>query len=200
MVAVIVVLGLDGLAAGRQLVNNRYVQITVKGHGQCARDGCGGHYQHVRRHVALGPEAGSLSYAKAVLLIDNHKAQTAELYGILKHSVGTYQYVDAAVLESLEDFLAAFALDAARKELGMQAQTVDETADICVMLLGEYLGGGHDAGLVSVVYGNQAGHERNHCLAAAHITLKQAVHLASAAHVVTDLAYHAFLGIGQTEG
>ena len=82
----------------------------------------------------------------------------------------------------------------------MQAQTIDETADICVMLLGEYLGWSHYAGLVSVVNCNQAGHECDHRLAASYITLKQAVHLASAAHVVADLAYHAFLGIGQAEG
>ena len=151
------------------------------------------------RHVALGPESCSLRYAKAVLLVNDHKAQTAELYGVLQHGVSAYQNVHAAVLESLEDFLTALALDAARKEFGTQAQSFDESADICKMLLGKYLGRSHYAGLISVVYGYEHGHKCYHSLAAAHITLEQAVHLASAAHVVTDFTYNPFLCSGQTE-
>jgi hypothetical protein len=67
------------------------------------------------------------------------------------------------------------------------------------MLLGQYLGGSHYAGLISVVYGYEHSHKCHHRLTAAHIALQQTVHLAAAAHVVTYLADNAFLRSRQRE-
>ena len=68
------------------------------------------------------------------------------------------------------------------------------------MLLGQYLGGGHDAGLEAVVQGYEHGHQGHQRLAAAHVALQQAVHLAPRAHVGPDLVHHALLGPRQLEG
>jgi hypothetical protein len=87
------------------------------------------------RHIALAPESGTLCYAKTVLLVNDHKAQPDKLNGILQYGMGAHQNVYAAVLESLENLFTTLALDAAREQLCPQAQSVDETADICKMLL-----------------------------------------------------------------
>ena len=42
-----------GRAAGRQLVDDRDVEVAVDGQGQGARDGGGGHHEHVRRRSPL---------------------------------------------------------------------------------------------------------------------------------------------------
>jgi len=63
-------------AAGRQLVDDRGVEVGVEGHGQRARDGRGGHDQLVRRLravVALGAQRQALVHTETVLLVDHHQ-------------------------------------------------------------------------------------------------------------------------------
>ena len=88
----------------------------------------------MRRHVALAPEPCSLRHSKTVLLVNNHKAQTAELHRILQHRMGAYQYIHTTVLKTLEYGLTTLALNAAGKKFGMQAKPVNVTADVGKML------------------------------------------------------------------
>ena len=71
--------GFDRLATGRHLIDEADVQVTVRGHGQCPRNGRCGHNQHVRCRVGLGPELAALGYAKSVLFINDGEPQTLEL-------------------------------------------------------------------------------------------------------------------------
>ena len=63
----------DNLLAPRgELVDNRYIQISIKRQGQRSWDrGCG-HHQHMRM-VALLAQGVALLHAKAMLFIDDHQ-------------------------------------------------------------------------------------------------------------------------------
>ena len=47
--------GSYGLSAWRQLVYYAYIQVSINGHGEGARDRGGCHYQHMRRIGTLCP-------------------------------------------------------------------------------------------------------------------------------------------------
>ena len=67
------------------------------------------------------------------------------------------------------------------------------------MLPCQYLGGRHDAGLITVVKRDQCCHECDYRLATAHISLQQTVHLLAAAHVMAHLADDPLLGTREWE-
>src|SRR5512136_1091651 len=71
---------LDLLAARRHLVNDRKVEVAVECERECARDGRGRHYQHVRISPGLSllPKRRALLHAKAMLLVNHQKSQIAE--------------------------------------------------------------------------------------------------------------------------
>ena len=69
------------------------------------------------------------------------------------------------------------------EQLDAQPQRLDHRFQPLVVLGGQYLGGGHQAGLVAVVDGDEHAHEGDQGFAAAHVALQQPVHLAAAAHV-----------------
>ena len=66
--------GLNGLAAGGELVNNGNIQITVENQRQRPGNGRGGHDQRVGV-LALFCQRCPLGHAEAVLLVRYHKAE-----------------------------------------------------------------------------------------------------------------------------
>ena len=86
----------DGLAARGQLVDDRYVEVAVERHGQRARNGRGGHHQHMGRTPVLGPEPGALLDAEAMLLVDDHEAEVVELHAVFDQRMGADQNLHLA--------------------------------------------------------------------------------------------------------
>ena len=78
--------GLDGGSAGRQFVDNGYVEVGKKAHGEGARNGGGGHHElvHVAAFVFQGKALGD---AKAVLFVDDDKAEVLKGNVVLKQGV-----------------------------------------------------------------------------------------------------------------
>ena len=72
---------LHGLAAGGQLVDNRYIQIAVQNQGQGPRDRGGGHDQRVGMG-AFGGQGGPLGHAEAVLLVGDHQTQVRKFHSL----------------------------------------------------------------------------------------------------------------------
>ena len=68
------------------------------------------------------------------------------------------------------------------------------------MLFGKDFRRCHHARLVTVVDGDEHGHQGDKRLARTHIALQQAVHLPSASHVGTYLVHHPFLCSGEFKG
>ena len=141
-----------------------------------------------------------MSHTKAVLFVDDHQAQSLKLDGILNHGMCAHEYLYGAVDQSLKHLLALSALDDAREQLYADGHIAQELLDSLQMLLSQYLGGSHDAGLIAVVQGNEHRHQRHQRLSRTHVALQQAVHLAARAHVGPDLMHHALLGSRQFEG
>ena len=56
--------------------------------------------------------------------------------------------------------------------------------------------GRHEAGLATVVHGQEHSHEGDERLPATHVALEQAIHLPSAPHVVVDLVHDPLLRAG----
>ena len=65
-------------AAGRHLVDHGNVEIAVERERKRARNGRGGHHQHVGRMDALFDQPLALQHAEAMLLVHNHQAQLGE--------------------------------------------------------------------------------------------------------------------------
>ena len=97
--------GCDGFSPGRHLIYHGHVQVSIKSHSKCARNGCCGHNQNVRWNavVALAPEAGALVHAKAMLLVNDGKPQGLELDGIFNEGMSADKHSHASVLQPRVD-------------------------------------------------------------------------------------------------
>ncbi len=79
-------LGDDGLAPRRQLVDHAHVQIAVNRQRQRARNGRRGHHQHVRM-LALFHQLLPLLHAEAMLFVHDREPQFLELHVLFKQRV-----------------------------------------------------------------------------------------------------------------
>ena len=86
----------DRLAARRQFVDHRHVQVAVQRHRQRTRDRRSGHYQHVRRPAVFVPQPRPLLDAETVLLVDHHEPEVFELHRILDQRMGPDQNMHVA--------------------------------------------------------------------------------------------------------
>ena len=79
----------DGLAARRQLVQHRNIQVAVHEQPQRARDGRGAHDQQVRA-LCLARQQAALPHAEAVLLVHDGEAEIFKFHGVGQHGMRTY--------------------------------------------------------------------------------------------------------------
>ena len=89
-------------AAGRQLVDHRYVEIRVGGHRERARYGRRGHDQLMRLAPVVGAflaQRQALMHAEAVLLVDDRERERGELHALLKQRVRADDERRAAVAQ-----------------------------------------------------------------------------------------------------
>ena len=129
-----------------------------------------------------------------MLLVDNHHTQSGKLYGILDDGMSANEYLYGTIEQSVEYLLSPFAFDNTRQQGYADGQSLQEVHDGLQVLFGKYLGGGHDAGLITVVQCDEHRHQCYECLARAYVTLQQTVHLATTAHILANLADNTFLG------
>ncbi len=189
--------GYDGLSALWQLVDDGDVEVAVERHGQGARDGCGGHHQHMRWHDVFAPQLGTLLHPETVLLVDDGQTEVLEHDVVFDEGVCAHENIDVAALQPLQNLPPLGGLGGARQEFHPHAQRGQLATDLLEMLGGQDFRGGHQAALEVVVFGDEHGEEGNDGFSAAHVALQQPVHLPSAAHVAPDLAYDPLLGVGQ---
>jgi hypothetical protein len=189
-------LGADRLAAGRQLVEHADVEIAVEREGQRARDGRGRHHQHVGG-LALGLEPRALRDAEAVLLVDHHQAELAELDGFLHERVRAHDAADLAGGHGGPPRGALAALQRRGQQRDRHAKRLEQPRERHDVLLGQDLGRGHDRGLVARFDGGQGGERGDDRLAGADVALEQPVHRVGRRHVAADLVPHALLRAGE---
>ena len=66
--------GANRLASRGEFVNDAHIEVAIKGHCQGTWNGGGSHHQHMRRHIVLHPEFGSLCHTKPMLFVNDHKS------------------------------------------------------------------------------------------------------------------------------
>ena len=153
------------LASRGQFVYHAHVQIPIDSHSQGAGNRCRRHYQHMRRVLILCPQFGSLSNAKAMLLVYNGKSEIMELHRVLDDGMRAYQYIHAAIQQSLHHLLALFAFHYACQQFHSHGQVAEKVAYSGKMLLRQYLRRCHHHGLETVIHRYQHGHQRHESLA-----------------------------------
>ena len=117
--------GLDRLAAGRLLVEDREVHVAVLRQRQAARDRRRGHHQDVGG-TALRAEVHALADAEAVLLVDDGEAEVVEGDVLLEERVGADEDGDLAGRERGELAGALGALVAAGQDVEPDAGGLGE--------------------------------------------------------------------------
>ena len=188
--------GLDGLSSGGHLVDDGDVEVSVEGHCQRTRDGRCRHDKDMRMdsRKALCPQTGPLLHAEAVLLVNHGKAQRMELHRIFNERMRADEHSHGAVLQPGMDFPPGLGARVACEQFNSYAGWGQVAGYVGIVLLGKHFRRCHDAGLVAVSHGDERTQDRHHGLAAAHVSLKEAVHLVPAHHVLANLLDNAFLG------
>ncbi len=189
--------GRHRFTAGRQFIYHGDIEVTVDGHGKCARDRSGCHHEYMRCNRTLLPHPGALRDAETVLLVNNGHAEPPELHRILYQRMRTYNDLYVTVLEALVDDSALSHTGASREQLDPQPEGGGPLADCLVMLRGENLRRCHHRRLAAVVGSHKHRHESHKSLPRPYIALEKAVHLPSGPHVLTDLTQHPLLRTGE---
>ena len=112
-----------------------------------------------RPQRVLPPEARTLLYPEAVLLVDDRETEAMEDDRILDDSVCADDDVHGTVGESLKHTRPSFPLYDACQQLHPYVHAVKKACDCLKMLLGENLCRGHNGGLIAVADGYEHGEE-----------------------------------------
>src|SRR5580704_10449178 len=124
----------DWRAARRHFVNHGKIEIAVERERKGARNGSGGHYQHVGRRNALFDESLALQYAEAVLLVHNHKSKTLELHRVFDQGVRAHHELSFTAFHFFRRAFLIRAFPAAHDELDFITRGLKNSARGKVML------------------------------------------------------------------
>ena len=191
--------GIHLLPSGGQLVDDGHIQIAVDDEGQRAGDRGGGEHQHMGVFRLLA-QRGPLSHAEAVLLIGDDKAQTGVLHILRQQGVGADAQVDGTALQVGKDGAALLGTGRTCQQGAGEPQTGEQGGQGLVVLAGQNLRRGHQGALPAILSGEPHAGGSHHGLAAAHISLTQAVHGPLGAHIAHSIVDGALLGTGEGEG
>ena len=138
--------------------------------------------------------------AEAVLLVDHHQAEVAEIDALLEDGVGADDEVDVAGGEPGDGLLALAAALAAGEHGDAHAGGVGKRGDGAGVLADEQLGRRHQRGLGAALDNGRGGEQGDHGLARADVALEQAEHALRLGEVGGDLGERVLLAAGEIEG
>ena len=194
--------GLDRLAARRQFVNHRYVQIGVEALRQRARNGRGGHDQLMRPARALAAllaQRQPLVHTEAVLLVHHDQSEIGELHAFLKQCLGADGDGGPARTDFFERVLARAAVELAGQPGHGNTQGLEPGGKIPQMLVGQQLGRRHHRDLQSALDSTEGGAGGDDGLARPDVTLHQPLHRMALPQIAQDFFQHALLRARQPE-
>ena len=192
---------LDGQTVCRELVNDRYLKISVQNEGKGSGNRRGAHHQN----MGLGPflcKPLSLPYPEAMLLVRDHQRQTVILHLLLNQGVGADYQIRLPGRDASIGLTLLPGAHGTRQKY--RAKTTAVLFYIALyrlkMLQGQHLRRGHQRSLISVGCGHQKSQHCHNGLSRSHISLYQTVHAIGTAHVPPDLLPDPFLGLCQGKG
>ena len=166
-------------APGRQLVDDRHIEVRVRSHRERARYGRRRHDQLMRLPPAARAffaQAHALMHAEAVLLIDDREAERGELHALLKERMRADDERRAALAQRRPNTLARLAGLPARGERDVDPERLEPAAKIVGVLVGQEFRRRHERDLVTGLDGARRGERRHQRLAAADIALHEPQH------------------------
>ena len=193
-----------------QLGQGRGRHVAEHRHRDRPRDRRRRHDEHVRRGRALGPQRVPLLHPEAVLLVDDHEGEVAELDDVLEQGVRADDDAGLTGDDRQHGLLAGGPAHAAgeQRHLGSHLATAQHAGlgerpehrrDGAVVLLGQHLGRREQRRLAPGVDDGEHRPERDDRLARAHLALQQPVHRDVAGQVGRDLHAHRDLAVGEVE-
>ena len=175
--------GLHRLPSGRQLVDDRHVQIPIHQQRQCARNGCRAHDERVRL-LALAHERGALLDAEAVLLVRDDETETEKRHRVADERVRADDHVEQTAGERLLYLALLPGAHRTRQASDADAERLEQRAQRVLVLLGEDLGRRHEGALAVVFVCKPDARRGNERLAGADIALYKAAHRHAGDHVL----------------
>lgn len=141
-----------------------------------------------------------MGHAEAVLFVDDDEPDVAEVHDVLEEGMGAHEYLEAAVGKGLVENFPFLFPGGTGEEADADGSVLQQVGYGLEVLDGQDFSGGHDAGLVAVVEGEEHAHEGHEGFSASHVALEKAVHLLAGAAVGADFPDDSFLGIGEGKG
>ena len=191
--------GLHRLAAGRQLVDDRHVQIAVHQQRQCARDGRRAHDERVRL-LALAHKRGALLDAEAVLLVRDDETETEKRHRVADERVRADDDVEQTAGERLFYFTLLPRGHCARQPADADAERLEQCTQRVFMLLGEDLRRRHEGALAVIFVHKPDARRGDERLARADVALHKAAHRHAGDHILHGGGDGAPLRPGGREG
>ena len=149
-----------------------------------------------RLHI-LCPKTGTLCHTETVLFVNNHQSQGREVHRVFNDRVRTYQDLHVSRQQSGQNRLPLLSFDRPGQQFDTDIHTEKQFPNCFVMLIGQNFGGSHHTCLKTVIQSKQHTHQCHQRFTAADISLKQAVHLPAASHIIPDFFQYPFLSTGQ---
>ena len=194
--------GLDRGSPRRQLVDDRGVQVGVRGHGEGARNRGGGHDELMRPQCpafALAAEREPLLDPEPVLLVDDDEPEVRERHPRLEQRMRSHRDRGLPAGDFGQGSAAIAACEPAGEPYHSDPERFEPRAEARAVLLREQLGGRHQGNLALAGDRHHRGERRDHGLARAHVALYQPVHRTVPRKVGADLSRHPALGRGEIE-
>ena len=161
--------GGDRGTSRRQFVDGGDVEVGVGRHRQRARDRGGGHHQLVRHAApALVAQGQPLVHAEAVLFVDDRQGEVVELDPFLHQCMGADHHLRRAGGHRFARLGARLAGDLAGQPGDLDAQRLQPSGQVGVMLFGQQFGGGPSRAPPRL-HRQQRSHRRATVFAAAHV-------------------------------
>ena len=191
--------GLHRLPSRGQLIQHGDLQVAIHQKGQGPGDGRCRHDQQMGG-LSLGGKLAALTHAEAVLLIGDDKAQILKFGAVGDQGVGTHRQIGLAGGNGLPGLPLLLACHGSGQQHHPDAHRGKKPGQGPVVLLCQYLRWGHQGTLDPVFRGAVNRSRRHHGLAAAHVSLDQAVHRCSLPEILQDPVNGPPLGPGEGKG
>ena len=130
-----------------------------------------------------------------MLLIDDGQAQVLEHHLALNQRVGADHDLHRAVGQTSIELPSLPYFGGTRQQGEVDIHVLQLLLQGGKMLCGQDFSRCHEAGLETIVQGQEHHHKGNDGLAAAHVTLQQAVHLMARTQVLSDFLDDTLLGV-----
>ena len=142
--------GLDRLAAGRQFIQHRDIEIAVEQKAEGARDRSCAHNQQVRAFGFAGQNP-ALAHAEAMLFINDCKAEVFEHDLVCQHRVGADDEPGAAVRNGGEGDAALGRFHAADEQRDVDPEGLEPVGQRGRVLAGQNFGRSQQGALPAVL-------------------------------------------------